>query len=283
MKRFLPLLVLAIIAMSSCAPNSGHRTPDSISPVEYNGHKYIMFERYGGLAATSYSLAVLHDPDCACNPEKKSYFCAMPRSALIPMRPKDFVCGLNQEEQAGLTYYVLSGCTKREAFLTFCRPDMLASKAKAAIDDYIKQFFASKDAQSYIDAYQKTINDFLHPVQTKSEKSEASLEERKAKAKAKATEFAITMANNIEQADDPEFVLKLMDKVGILEQDEEVEVVPQRFLSERCCDCRYRAFCEQECEDMCQYCRYRKFGEENGIHYDSQHQLDLGTDIASKE
>ena len=76
MKRFLPLLVLAIIAMSSCtlassAPNAGHRTPDSISPVEYNGHKYIMFERYGGIAATSYSLAVLHDPDCACNPEKK--------------------------------------------------------------------------------------------------------------------------------------------------------------------------------------------------------------------
>ena len=74
MKNFLPLL--AIITLSSCTiasstPNAGHRCPDSISPIEYNGHKYIMFERYGGIAATSYSLCVVHDPDCACNPEKK--------------------------------------------------------------------------------------------------------------------------------------------------------------------------------------------------------------------
>ena len=166
------------------------------------------------------------------------------------MRPKDFVCGLNQEEQAGLTYYVLSGCTKKEAFLTFCRPDMLASKAKAAIDDYIKQFFASKDAQAYIEAYQKTINDFLHPVQTKSEKSEASLEERKARAKTRATEFAMSLAENIDQADDPEYVLKLMDKVGLLDGDEQVEEQPRRYLPVTCNECAYRKFVEENCEEV---------------------------------
>lgn len=74
MKGLLPFL--AILAVPSCTfasdtPDAGHRTPDSISSVEYNGHKYILFERYGGVAATSYSMCVLHDPDCACNPEKK--------------------------------------------------------------------------------------------------------------------------------------------------------------------------------------------------------------------
>ena len=74
MKGFLFLLTAILISFCSdmrSVPNVGHRTPDSISQVEYNGHKHILFERYGGIAATSYSMCVLHDPDCACNPEEK--------------------------------------------------------------------------------------------------------------------------------------------------------------------------------------------------------------------
>lgn len=126
---------------------------------------------------------------------------------------------------------------------------MLGSKAKAAIDDYVKQFFAQKAVKDYIEAYEATLDKFLHPAPVKSEQT-ASLEERKAKAKAKATEFAITLADNIEQADDPEFVLKLMDKVGILEGDEQVEEQPRRYLPVTCSECVYRKFVEENCEEV---------------------------------
>ena len=201
---------------------------------------------------------------------------------LIPLRPDNASTPLSQPEQAALSWYVLSGCTKKEAFLIFARPDMLDSKAKAAVEDYVKQFYARKEVKDYIEAYQATLDAFLHPSAKKTEQPVGSLEERKAKAKAKATEFAITLADNIDQADDPDFVLKLLDKVGILDSDEEVEVAPQRFLAERCSDCRYRVFCEQECEDLCQYCRYRAFGEERGIHYENRDMLDMPNKIGTK-
>ena len=172
----------------------------------------------------------------------------MARASLIPLRPKDFATNLTQPEQAALSWYVISGCTKKDAFCLFARPDMLSSKAKAAIDDYVKQFYARKECQEYIEAYEKTLKEFLKPEPAKKAEPTASLEERKAKAKAKATEFAITLADNIEQADDPEFVLKLMDKVGILEGDEQVEELPRRYLPVSCNECAYRKFVEENCD-----------------------------------
>lgn len=165
------------------------------------------------------------------------------------MRPYGFASSLLQTEQTALTWLVLSGCSKKDAFLVFCRPDMLGSKAKAAIDDYIRQFFARKEVKEYIEAYEKTLKEFLHPAPVKTEPT-ASLEERKAKAKTKLVEFAMSLADNIEQAEDPEFVLKMADKAGLLDGDEQVEEQPRRYLPVTCGECAYRQFVEENCEEV---------------------------------
>lgn len=211
----------------------------------------------------------------------------MARSALIPLRPKDFSTNLTQPEQAALTWYVLSNATKKEAFVAFARPDMLNSKAKAAIDDYVKQFYARKEALDYIEAYERTLNEFLHPVKKEKPDSGKTLDEKKSEALSKLVEFVLSEANHIDQAEDPKSILDFANKIGLFDVDEEVEVAPQRFLAERCSDCRYRVFCEQECEDLCQYCRYRTFGEESGVHYENKDMLDMpnkiGTKVAEEE
>lgn len=191
---------------------------------------------------------------------------------IIPIRPDNFVSPLNQQEQTALSWLIISGCTKKEAFFTFVRPDMSASSAKAAVEDFVKQFFARKEVKDYIEAYKQTLEDFLHPK--KEEKSE-SLDDRKAKAKTKLIEFAMSLADNIDQADDPEFVLKMADKAGILDGDEEVEEKPRRYLPVPCSSCAYRMFCEENTEDMCQYCKYHHFGEDNGIHFEKTEILDI--------
>lgn len=169
--------------------------------------------------------------------------------SFIPLRPNNFVSPLTQDEQSALTWYVLSGCSRRDAFITFARPDMLGSKAKAAIDDYIKQFYARKEVKEYIDAYQKTLDEFLHPTPVK-KKPVGSLEERKAQAKTKLVEFAMSLADNIDQAEDPEFVLKMADKAGLLDGDEQVEEQPRRYLPVTCGECAYRKFVEENCEEV---------------------------------
>lgn len=200
--------------------------------------------------------------------------------SLIPLRPSAIVSGLTQDEQSALTWFVISGCSRKDAFVTFARPDMLASKAKAAIDEYVKQFFSRKECIAYIEAYRQTLDNFLNQKKEDAKVS-GSLEERKARAKTKATEFAISLADNIDQADDPEFVLKLMDKVGLLDGDEQVEEQPRRYIPQSClAGCRYRLFVEENCEDECQFCRYKKYGEENGIHFKNEEMLDVPLKVA---
>ena len=168
-------------------------------------------------------------------------------AGMIPQRPKGATFMLKPEEMDGLSYYVLSGCPRDVAFLKFIRPDFIGSKAQTAIKGAVSQFFAMKDVKDYIEAYKRTIEDILNPKQARTDHSE-SLEERKARAKTKATEFAISLADNIEEAADPEFVLKLMDKVGLLDQGEDVEEQPRRYLPVTCSECEYRKFVEENCD-----------------------------------
>ena len=206
--------------------------------------------------------------------------------SLIPLRPENHVTSLNQAQQTCLTWFVLSKCPRKEAFLAFARPDLLISGSKPSVEATIKEFYASKEARAYIEAYEKTLDAFLHPAPVKTE-PKGSLEERKAKAKTKLVEFAMSLADNIEQAEDPEFVLKMADKCNLLDGDEEVEEAPRRYIPQSCSDhCAYRMFCEENTEDMCPYCKYHKFGEENGLHYDKTEILDIperiGTGIAKE-
>lgn len=163
------------------------------------------------------------------------------------MRPSQGKFNLKPEEMDGLTYYVLSGCPREVAFLKFIRPDFIGSKATSVIKSTAQQFFAMKDAKDYIDAYRQTIDNLINP-KPKVVAQTGSLEERKAKAKTKLVEFAMNLTNNIENASDPEFVLKLADKAGLLDSEEKAEEQPRRYLPVSCGDCAYRKFVEENCD-----------------------------------
>jgi hypothetical protein len=181
---------------------------------------------------------------------------------------------LLQEEMDALTYYVLSGCTKETAFLKFARPDFIGSKSTPAIKSAVTQFYATKEAKEYIEAYRKTIEDLL-AEKAKPKPTEESMEARKARSKTKLIEFAMTLADDIENASDPEAILKIADKVGLLDQDEQAEEQPRRYLPESCGSCAYRQFCEDNTEDMCQYCKYKKQGEKSGVHFNKEEMLEF--------
>lgn len=162
------------------------------------------------------------------------------------MRPKDAKFDLTPEEMDGLTYYALSGCNREIAFLKFIRPDFIGSKAATAVKAAVSQFYANKEVKGYLEAYKKTIEAYLHPEPVK-EKVSGNMEERKARAKTKLVEFAMNLANNIEDATDPEFVLKIADKCQLLDIETQVEEQPRRYLPVSCQGCEYRKFVEENC------------------------------------
>lgn len=199
------------------------------------------------------------------------------KKELIPLRPEGYsVTGLTQEEQTALTWLIVSGCPRKDAVLTFVRPDMLDSKAKAAVEDYIRQFFARREVRDYMEAYQKTIQDFLNPAkEIKPFEPDKPLEERKALSKQKLIEFTMSVVENIDKAKDPEAVMKMADKVGLMDANEDAPEEPRRYLPVRCGSCAYRQFCEENAEDMCPHCKYMQKCEEHGIHFDKQDMLDI--------
>lgn len=170
--------------------------------------------------------------------------------ALIPQRPKQGKFNLRPEEMDGLSYYLLSGCARETAFLKFIRPDFIGTKAQTAVKAAVTQFFAMKDVKDYLTAYKQTIDELLSPSTERTSPVSGSFEERKAKAKSKLVEFAMSLANEIDKASDPEFVLKIADKAGLLDQEERVEEVPRRYLPVTCGECKYRKFVEENCEEV---------------------------------
>jgi len=167
---------------------------------------------------------------------------------LIPMRPKGAKFDLKPEEMDCLNWHILSGCPRDEAFLRFVRPDYIVNRNSPAVKETVKQFFAMADVRGYIDAYKEAVKEAMGESDSKpKERPTGTIEERKARAKAKAMEFAMSLADNIENADDPETVLKLMDKVGLLDTEEEVIEQPRRYLPVTCGSCEYRKFIEENC------------------------------------
>lgn len=176
---------------------------------------------------------------------------------LIPLRPSSDKFDLTVEEKQGLTYLVISGCPRDEAFLRFVRPDFIGGKAPTALKAAVSQFYASKEVQDYIEAYRQTLEKFLGPKETKMTPAKAlSLDERKGIARTKLTEFAMQLIEDIdsdtqdENAPDVESILKIADKVGLLDSNEKAEEEPRRYLPETCSDCEYRKFCEENCEEI---------------------------------
>lgn len=189
------------------------------------------------------------------------------------MRPAAFKSPLSDDEQNCLSYYVLSGCKREDAFVAFVNPALKVSAG--TLKKVSDQFFAGKDAKEYIEAYTQTIDAVMHPAPKP--KSEKTAEERKKdqeKAVQKLVDYVIEKAEIIDQLEEPESILKFAEKLGLLGDNEEQVEQPRRYLPVSCVsECRYRTFCEENCEDECLRCKYRDYAEQNGIHYEPEHQL----------
>lgn len=167
------------------------------------------------------------------------------------MFPAAYKSSLTQEEQNCLSYYVISGCKREDAFVAFVNPALKVSAA--TLKKVTDQFFSGKDAKDYIEAYTTTLESVLHPKPT--QKIEKSAEERK-KAKEdalnKLVDYVTDKALGIDMAneDERDQILKFADKIGLLGEAEEHVEVPRRYLPVSCSECAYRKFVEDNCEEV---------------------------------
>lgn len=171
--------------------------------------------------------------------------------SLIPMRPAAFKSSLSDDEQNCLSYFVLSGCKREDAFACFVQPALRTSPP--TLSKVTTQFFSSKDAKEYIDAYTQTLEAVMRP--TPKQNLEKTAEERKKDremALNKLIDYVTEQAVNIESANEEEReqILKFADKLGLLGDGEEHIEAPRRYLPIMCSECAYRKFVEENCEEV---------------------------------
>ena len=189
----------------------------------------------------------------------------------IPIRPSG-TFKLSQQEQEALSWHIISGMARTEVYRRFIRPDLETSKA--ALDKLTKMFFEDKEVKRYMEEYQSTLDNFLNPKEKpKKELTEEEMKARINKGIEKLKEFAFNQADKISTLEEPGEVVKLWRSLGLFGDEEEVMEAPRRYLPTMCSECRYKAFCEQECEDLCELCKYKKYAKENGVHYETKEQL----------
>lgn len=191
----------------------------------------------------------------------------------IPIRPPG-TFKLSQQEQEAITWHIISGMARTEVYRRFVRPDLETSKT--ALDKLTKMFFEDKEVKRYMEEYQKTLDDFLNPKEKPKQAkvlTEDEMKDRILKGIDKLKEFAFNQAEIIDTLEEPGEVIKLWKSLGLFGDEEEVIEAPRRYLPTMCSECRYKAFCEQECEDLCELCKYKKYAKENGVHYETKEQL----------
>lgn len=159
----------------------------------------------------------------------------------IPIRPRNRKFRMEAKEMDCLTWYVLSGCKKEDAFGMFVKPDLVMNKKM--LKEVAMQFFASADARDYISAYRATLEG--RDVE-QAELSDDDKEKRKVKAVQNFTDKVVDKMNgDLETVEEMDAVAKLADRVGVLGDGEDVQESPRRYLPETCSACRYKQFVEE--------------------------------------
>lgn len=190
----------------------------------------------------------------------------------IPMRPSGKY-NLSGPDQDALSWYYLSGESQTEVYRKFIRPDLQTSKA--ALDKLAKAFFAEKEVRKYLSDYEETINALFEPKEKPKlvENKELTEDDKQSAIRAVAHQV-IDLARRAGAEDvDIELVIKLMDKLQWLDDKDAAVEPPRRYLAVSCGECRYKAFCEEHCDDLCAVCKYKLYANENGVHYETKEQL----------
>lgn len=186
---------------------------------------------------------------------------------------------LSEAERYALCVFCVFETTKLDAF-KLAHPEVVGTKN--VLKSRCDEFFASSDVvnfmreyKAYLDGLDKEEKKTQDP---KSQESDEEWENKKQRALRNLAQKGYRLAEDLDSEDaDVEMVVKVFDKLGWLDNEEVQQEQPRRYLPTSCGGCSYKAFCEQECEDLCVYCKFKAYANEQGVDFPKEKQLEMPT------
>ena len=199
----------------------------------------------------------------------------MAKSLKLPAEKRNSVWSLTTREYLFLDLSMILNMKHAEVYRlvygTNLTDAQLANKASALI--------TSADAVEYLAIRRKQLEEHFW--------GEESVEGEVTKKKQQSTEDVLAelipdivrdlkdIARNKNDENYPDLVKTVLSKLMKDLDTKNAASPPLRYLPEIPCQgCRYKIFCENECDDECKICRFKKYGIEHGLNYDYKNQLE---------
>ena len=188
--------------------------------------------------------------------------------------PDDEKWNIDKSAKDLLAYMVLFQTTKQKAFALFHPEYCSMGKLNSAGIQECEQFFSLAKNKNYLKALKLHVASLINGFK-EGGKSVEITDTRKDKALKSLLNKAMLLIEDGHDldADGLKTVTEIFRKVGLIKDDVEVQIHPQRYLPEQCRFCRYKSFDEsavkeQAIEDECSVCKAMQFAKENGFRYD---------------
>lgn len=204
----------------------------------------------------------------------------------LPTRPDTSTrYTLSEAERYALCVFCVFETTKLDAF-KLAHPEVVGTKN--VLKSRCDEFFASSDVVNFMREYRAMLDEVdkaqAKSQEPKSQESDEEWENKKQRALRNLAQKGYRLAENLDDEDaDIDIVVKLFDKLGWLDNEEVQVESPRRYLPTSCGGCSYKAFCEQECEDLCVYCKFKAYANEQGVDYPKEKQLEMPQESGEKE
>ena len=204
----------------------------------------------------------------------------------LPTRPDTSTrYTLSEAERYALCVFCVFETTKLDAF-KLAHPEVVGTKN--VLKSRCDEFFASSDVVNFMREYRAMLDEAdkaqVKSQEPKLQESDEEWENKKQRALRNLAQKGYRLAENLDDEDaDIDIVVKLFDKLGWLDNEEVQVESPRRYLPTSCGGCRYKAFCEQECEDLCVYCKFKTYANEQGVDFPKEKQLEMPQESGEKE
>lgn len=176
---------------------------------------------------------------------------------------------LTKADAQMLDVYILSGMKWIEVWMMFKG----STGTKVTNQSKASQFLSLHDVQIYLEERCKQINSFINKQQTPSTSTSSGDYEVTKEDFKQLLRISVDHAKDVNDPLHIDALKALLSKAAKFLDAEDTQEPPKRYIPVTCSICRYRKFCEEECEDECNKCKYKEYANENGVVFTPQNQL----------
>lgn len=167
----------------------------------------------------------------------------------IPIRPDSHAnYNLTDDEMDCISWVILSGRNRKDVWVKFVMPN-IKDLHKNRIQEESDEWWKQANVKRYIAEYNQTLEEYFSP---QSKRNVARDREKEAE------EALITFRDNVISAvNNPDVTdvetltdqATLLNRIGMLKEEEEVQVAPVRYLPVSCSTCRYKQFIDEQIKE----------------------------------